>query len=194
MPEEISLTSKVEALLFFKNEPVNISWLSKVLGEDEKNIRGAINELGETLRGRGVVLQESELGGDALLALGTHPAIGNLIEKLTKDELDRDIGKAGLETLAIVLYKGPISRSSVDYIRGVNSQFILRHLLARGLVEREQDAGDGRSFLYRPTVSLLSHFGLRKLADLPNYEDIRNKLTDPETGQHAEKNRTVSDA
>ena len=60
--------------------------------------------------------------------LGTSAEASTLIEKLTKEELNRDLGKASLETLSIIMYQGPIKRSQIDYIRGVNSTFILQKL------------------------------------------------------------------
>ena len=68
--------------------------------------------------------------------LGTAPQMSATVETLTKEELMKDLGKAGLETISIILYKGPISRAEIDYIRGVQSNFILRNLLVRGLIEK----------------------------------------------------------
>ena len=113
---------------------------------------------------------------DEDVMLGTAKELSPLIEQLTKEELTRDLGKAGLETLSIVLYQGPISRADIDYIRGVNSQFILRALLIRGLVERVDNPTDARSYLYKPTLDLLSHLGVSKIADLPEYEQVKKDI------------------
>jgi segregation and condensation protein B len=86
------------------------------------------------------------------------------------------LGKAGLETLAIILYQGPISRADIDYIRGVNSQFIVRNLLIRGLIERVDNPTDARSFLYKTTLDLLSHLGISKIQDLPEYDQVRRDI------------------
>jgi segregation and condensation protein B len=75
-----------------------------------------------------------------------------------------------------VLYHGPISRREIDYVRGVNSAFILRNLLVRGLVEKT-DAKEGeRSFTYKPTLELLSHLGVTKIEEFPEYEQVKNEL------------------
>jgi segregation and condensation protein B len=108
--------------------------------------------------------------------LGTSKDISSLIETLSKEELVKDLGKAGLETLSIILYQGPISRAEIDYIRGVNSNFILRNLLIRGLVERVENPNDQRSFLYKPTLELISYLGLSKITDLPDYETVRKDI------------------
>ena len=89
----------------------------------------------------------------------------------------KDLGKAGLETLSIILYRGPATRRDIDYIRGVNSQFILRNLLIRGLVEKIQNPDDQRTFFYKPTFQLLSYLGIGKLEDLPEYLTMKNDLT-----------------
>ena len=108
--------------------------------------------------------------------LGTSPENHDLIEKLKKDELSKDIGKAGLETLSIVLYRGPVRKSEIDYIRGVNSGSILRNLMIRGLIERKSDEKDQRSFLYVPTFDLLSFLGISELNELPEYEKVKTEL------------------
>ena len=113
--------------------------------------------------------------GDEIM-LATAPEYGTLVESLIKEELSKDLGKAGMETLAIVLYLGPVSRSRIDYIRGVHSHFILRNLLVRGLVEKIPHPEDKRAFLYRPTIDLLRHLGIARAEDLPDYNTVREEV------------------
>lgn len=84
--------------------------------------------------------------------LATAPEASALIQGIVKEELSRDMGKAASETLAIVLYLGSIARSRIDWIRGVNSTFILRNLMIRGLVERITNPSDERSFYIVPRL------------------------------------------
>lgn len=168
----MDLSQKIEAVLFWKAEPVSVKKLAGLLNEDAKAIRQGIEQLEQDLKGRGVALVQT----DDEVMLGTAKELSPLIEQLSKDELTRDLGKAGLETLSIVLYQGPISRANIDYIRGVNSQFILRSLLIRGLVERVDNPDDARSFLYKPTLGLLSHLGISKITDLPEYAQVRSEI------------------
>jgi segregation and condensation protein B len=170
--QELTLEAKIEAFLFWKAEPVSIKKIASSLSLNEDDVRKAINNLHELLKGRGITIIEHE--GDVTLA--TSKPAGGLIEKLTKDELSRDLGKAGLETLSIVIYQGPISRADIDYIRGVNSQFIVRALVVRGLIERIDNPNDQRSFLYTPTLTLLAHLGVSKVEDLPEYESVRKDI------------------
>lgn len=166
------LSSQIEAILFFKAEPLSVKRLAQILKKDEDEVRKAVEELREELLGRGLTLVEWE----DEITLGTSKDISALIETLTKEELVKDLGKAGLETLSIILYQGPISRAEIDYIRGVNSNFILRNLLIRGLIERVDNPNDQRSFLYKPTLELISYLGISKISDLPDYEAVRSDI------------------
>ncbi len=167
-----SLSAQLEAILFYKGEPIKIEYLSTILNENGEKITEQLHQLEEQLQGRGLAL----IWLDDKVSLATSPETGSLIESLLKQELEKDLGKAGLETLAIILYQGPITRSHVDYIRGVNSTFIIRQLLIRGLVERIENPSDGRAFLYKPTIALLSFLGLRHIEDLPQYSEVRKEL------------------
>lgn len=168
---EIDIDKYVEAILFHKAESVKIKDLAKILDVEKEKIENALSQLEENLEGRGVRLLRNN---DAVM-LGTTPETAVIIEKLIKDELDKELGKAGLETLSIVLYRGPISRSEIDYIRGVNSSYILRNMVMRGLVERTNDA-KRRSFIYRPTFELLSYLGVTSVSKLPEYETVQKEV------------------
>jgi segregation and condensation protein B len=168
----MNLAAQIEAILFWKAEPVSVKKIAQLLDTDVKTIKDGLLALETALHGRGVTLVQTE--DDVML--GTSKELSPLIEKLTKDELTRDLGKAGLETLSIVLYQGPIARADIDYIRGVNSQFILRALLIRGLVERIDNPKDARSYLYKPTLDLLSHLGISKVVELPEYEKVQSDI------------------
>lgn len=173
----MELSRQIEALLFFKGEPVTTSFLAKALSVSESEVTDAIRELEGSLSERGIVLMQN---GDEYM-LGTAPRMADFIEKLVKEELNRDLGKAGLETLTIILYRGPISRTEINYLRGVNSNYILRNLLIRGLIEKVDQGG--RSTVYRPTFDLLSYMGISKVTDLPGYEETVKAVDE----FHAEK-------
>ena len=168
----MNLEQKIEAVLFWKGEPVAETDLVHMFKETGESISQSLNSLETSLANRGIQLVRN--GRE--IELRTAPEASELIEELTREELSRDLGKAALETLAIVLYRGPITRAEIDYIRGVNSSFILRSLLIRGLVEREPNEKDQRSFLYRPTIELLSHLGVSKVEDLPNYQGVKEEV------------------
>lgn len=162
----MNLEQKIEAVLFYKNEPLEIRKLASLLGEKEKEVRGALQNLANSLSGRGICLISTE----EEVSLATAPEAKDIVEKVAKDDTNnRDISKAGLEVLAIVLYNGPVSRRGIDYIRGVNSTFTLRSLCMRGLIEKEPDPKDQRIFRYKSSISLLAHLGVGRVEELPEF-------------------------
>ena len=168
----MNLEHNIEAILLFKNEPVSFKELAKILDTDIPKIKSTVESLRNEYKERGMVIIED----DDAVSLGTHPDASKVIEKIQKEELSRDLGRAGLETLSIILYKGPVSRREIDYIRGVNSGFIVRNLLVRGLVERSESTAGERSFSYKPTLELLRYLGVTKREELPEFADAFSKI------------------
>jgi len=168
----MNLEQKIEAILFWKGEPISRKKLSEILNVDQTEIDVSLEKIKENLKDRGIVLQEK----DAKVTLGTAPIVSELIEKLQKEELNKELTKASLETLSIVLYKDGVSRSEIDYIRGVNSSFILRTLAIRGLVEKNTDPKDSRRFIYKPSFELMSYLGIRSLNELPDYRELNDSI------------------
>src|SRR3989338_2019092 len=167
-----SLSNKIEALLFSEGGPLAKKKLTQLLDVDTKDIDGAARLLSASLQGRGLALIESETE----LALAVQGELKETIEKAYEKELGREIGDAGLEVLSIILYRGPSTRSRIDYIRGVNTSSTIRTLTARGLIERTQNPHDQREYLYRPTAELLAHLGVRNAEELPDYAKIASEL------------------
>ncbi len=167
-----SLESKIEAILFWKGESVSGKKLAEFLKVSGDEIKSALVSLKTSLAGRGMVLQEN--GEEYMLA--TAPEHSELIGNLQKEELNRDLSKASLETLSIVLYKNGASRSEIDYIRGVNSSFTLRALSIRGLVEKTLDEKDSRRYIYKPSFELLSYMGVTSVTELPDYNEVNKSI------------------
>lgn len=168
----MNLEAKIEAVLFWKGEPMSRKKLGDILKVREGEINEAILNLKVALQNRGIALIEKE---DEVM-LGTAPELSELIENLQKEELNKDLSKAALETLSIVLYKNGASRSEIDYIRGVNSSFTLRALSVRGLVEKVVDTKDSRRFMYKPTFELLSYIGVKSVEELPEYGGVNKEI------------------
>jgi segregation and condensation protein B len=169
-----NLVQKIEAILFFKGEPVSMKKLGEVLKVSKEELGEAIIELNNNLKERGIVLLEK---GDEI-TLGTNPELSSLIEDLQKEELNKELSKASLEVLSIVLYKNGVTRAEIDYIRGVNSSFTLRMLSIRGLVEKTLDPKDNRRFIYKPTFDLLFYMGVKNVQELPEYESTNQNLNE----------------
>lgn len=166
------LESKIEAILFLKAEPVGLRFLARTLEVSDEEIREALARLEEDLKKRGIRLMTK----DDEVMLATAPELSGLMENLTKAELSEEFSRASLETLTLVLYRGPINKSNIDFIRGVNSQFILRNLLVRGVVERVVSEHDKRVLLYRPTFELLQHLGISRVSELPEYTTVQKEV------------------
>jgi segregation and condensation protein B len=182
----MKLETQLEALLFWKGEPMTLKKIEAALGVSKSELETALSALETSLSGRGLKVIRN---GDEI-EMRTSPEASTLIEKLTKEELYRDLGKAGLETLSIILYKSPIKRSEIDYIRGVNSSFIIRNLLIRGLIERiSEKEGAGRGYSYKPTIDLLAHIGIAKLEDLPEYATVKAELAAFEASHEADADK-----
>jgi segregation and condensation protein B len=162
----IELESKIEGLLFYKGEDVSVKKLAELLKVEIGEIEVALKKLEESLISRGLVLVRK----DDSVVLGITGELSPLIESIRKEEITKELSKATVETLSIVLYKNGVSRSEIDYIRGVNSSFILRNLLVRGLIEKITDPKDSRRMLYRPTFDTLSYMNITSIDQLPNYE------------------------
>jgi segregation and condensation protein B len=168
----MNLEQKIEAILFFKGEIVSLKKLEDILKVSKEEIKDAIFNLKINLENRGVVLIEN----NNEITLGTAPELSKLIEDLQKEELNRELSKASLETLSIVLYKNGVSRAEIDYIRGVNSSFTLRALCVRGLIEKTIDTKDSRRYIYRPSFELLSYMGVKSVEELPEYQEVNNGI------------------
>ncbi len=168
----MELYKKIEALLFWKGEPMQIEKIADILKTSKEEVLENINILKNIYDGRGVILLEQE--GEVMF--GTDIRLSELFEDLQKEEINKELSKASLETLSIILYKNGASRAEIDYIRGVNSTFILRNLSMRGLVEKSADKNDSRKLVYKPTLELLAFMGLSSVQDLPDYGEINTQI------------------
>lgn len=166
---DVTLEHKIEGVLFYKATPIKKSVLCTLFACSDDELNAALKTLKERLQ-RGAT-RLLEVNNDVELV--TMPELDTLIESMRKDEMKRDIGKAGAETLAIILYRGPLTRAEIDHIRGVNSSFILRNLMVRGLVLKDTTT---KHVVYKATTSLFNHLGITEKTALPGFADIMNAL------------------
>lgn len=169
---ELPINAHIEALLFFKGEPLSIDTMAKMLSISTQEVEKGISELKEILQGRGLSLIEHN--GEYILS--TQRSLGPLFETMRKEELEKELSKASLETLSIIIYTDGVTRNDIDYIRGVNSTFILRNLLIRGLIEKSTDPKDSRKNIYKPTFETLQFLGITSVQELPEYEKFHSEL------------------
>jgi segregation and condensation protein B len=165
--EERSYKSAIESILFVCGEPIAIDKLASALDLPVSWTQ----ELLETLKHD----YESNDRGLRLIfirdavQMASAPENADAIERVLKTTKSRGLSPATLEALAIVAYRQPVTRSEVDYTRGVKSDKPLQILLERGLIEeRGRVEKIGRPMLYGTTDEFLRTFGLRSLEELPD--------------------------
>ncbi|OGG79183.1 hypothetical protein A3A39_03640 [Candidatus Kaiserbacteria bacterium RIFCSPLOWO2_01_FULL_54_13] len=181
---------RAHAFLFIEGGSMSRRKLAGLLKCSPSELQGALDAITERLKGTGLSLVQSET--EASLVVSNDAT--KEVEAALKEELSRDIGDAGLEVLAIVLYIGPSTRTRIDYIRGVNSSSTLRNLLARGLLERAGNPKDAREYLYRPTTETLAYLGVEKSKNLPDYDTIVRELAAFETHKQPVESQNDTDS
>jgi segregation and condensation protein B len=164
---------QLEALLFVAEKPLTRAEIAQVAGVDRDTVDARIGDLAVTLADRGIRLVEA---GERL-ELATAPEAGHLIARYVGADAPK-LSNPSLETLAIVAYRQPCTRATIERIRGVDTEYTLRTLLHRRLiVEIGRSEAPGRPILYGTAFEFLERFGLTSLDDLPALEpDIAERL------------------
>ena len=164
---ELSLSARIEALLFVAVEPVTSGQLATVLETTAAQVNNALDELDAVFQTRGLRLQRHS----GRMQLTTAPETSEAIERFLGLEATTHLSRAALEALSIIAYQQPVTRPQVDSVRGVNSDGVMRSLLSKGLIQEGGRAdGPGRPILYSTTHEFLQHFGLNSLTELPPLE------------------------
>jgi len=172
LPGELS-EAQLEALLFVAERPLTRAEIAGLAGVDRETVDARIGDLQVGLAGRGVRLVES---GERV-ELATSPEAGPLIARYVGADAPR-LSMPSLETLAIVAYRQPCTRATIERIRGVDSDYTIRSLLHRRLVvELGRSASPGRPILLGTGFDFLERFGLTSLDGLPALEpDVAERL------------------
>lgn len=189
-PQPIGLTeTTLEALLFVAERPLARREIATLAGVDRETVDALLGDLEVSLRGRGLVLVTS---GDRV-ELTTAVEAGALIARYVGADAVR-LSPAALETLAIVAYRQPVTKSAIERIRGVDSDYTVRSLLHRRLVvELGRSAAPGRPFLYGTGFDFLERFGLSSLEELPPLDvEVAARLA--EEGAESMANEAPGDA
>ncbi|KPJ83158.1 MAG: hypothetical protein AMS17_17940 [Spirochaetes bacterium DG_61] len=162
----------VEALLFLENGPVNIKYLSQVTGEKREFVKEAVALIGERLRRceSSLTVIENEKGDYQLAVI---PELYEILGKRYDTRKKLSLSPQALETLAIIAYKQPITRTEIEKIRGVGVGHILRLLLEHEMIRicGKKDV-PGKPALYATTKNFLKFFGLLSLRDLPSLSEF----------------------
>ncbi|MFH1467253.1 MAG: SMC-Scp complex subunit ScpB [Pseudomonadota bacterium] len=179
-PEPAQLAAAAEAVLFSVSDPIPLGRLAELLdGPDDADLKAALTLVQVRYQRAGHGLRLVEVAGG--WQLRTHPRFARWCARARAAKPVR-MSRAALETLAVVAYEQPVTRSEVEQIRGVDPGAILRGLVERGLVRTVGHRDEpGRPLLYGTTAAFLEIFGLRDLSDLPTLRDLRElKEDDPE--------------
>ncbi|MDO8593290.1 MAG: SMC-Scp complex subunit ScpB [bacterium] len=156
------------ALLFASGEPLEKKRLATLLEIKESELKVVLKALIDSLKNSGTTLIET----DTEVELRTSPEAAAIVKKLRESELSRDLGKASMETLAVIAYQTGTTRGEVDWVRGVNSSASLRTLLMRGLIEGREDERDKRRVRYSLTTDALAYLGIARAEDLPRAREL----------------------
>jgi segregation and condensation protein B len=165
----MNIKQHIESIILFKGQAVAHKELSNLLEVSKEEVQKAVQELSLEYKEKGIQITYTENECE----LVTSPANSDLISKMQKQEIETELSNATLETLSIVLYMGPIARSMIDFIRGVNSQFTVRTLLIRGLIEKDPNS---KMPMYTASIDTIKFLGLNKLDELPNFKETRHEI------------------
>ena len=166
----------LEGLLFVVGEDgLTIQQIEEVLSIDEDECKDLIRELKKDYENEDRGLRIDFLGNR--FKLTTKYEHREYYQKLIENPLTNTLSQAALETLAIIAYNEPITRIQVDELRGVGSTSIIRKLVAKGFIKESGRSNMvGRPILYETTNEFLDYFGLSSIDELPNIDDILEKV------------------
>lgn len=163
------MKNKVEALLFVSDRPLKPKRIGQVLGISAEDALMFINELAEQY--------DQEKRGFRILTVGekyqlvSAPDYADSVKKFLNADLTAELTKPSIETLAIIGYRGPVSKAELEMIRGVNCSLILRNLLMRGLIEAKDDSKTMQTY-FTMSTEFLRHLGILSVTDLPHFEKL----------------------
>jgi segregation and condensation protein B len=170
--EILSPAERVRAagsMLFVASEPVAMSTLARHLGCNTAEVRETLREVAGTMQLLGLTLQWTDSDH---VQIGTAPDLATIVRQFLGQEKTFKLSQAALETVALVAYRQPVTRSDIEAVRGVDSSGVLQTLLARGVIEPVGRMPTvGTPLLYATTPEFLRLFGLTSLSELPRLPD-----------------------
>jgi len=173
-----NIKSKIESLLFISGKTMSIKQLSGLINKKPEEIE----EAGDALL---AVYKEKNSGIQIIKNNSNYQMVtagdnSELIKDFIKDETTGEFSKPSLETLTIIAYRGPVSKTDIDRIRGINCSLILKNLSIRGLVDVKKDSKEEETY-YSVSVDFLRYLGINNVEELPEYaklnqDDTLNKM------------------
>lgn len=188
--EKEQIKSIIEALLFVSDKPLFVHEIRNAIEDvDPHQIREIISELGKDYEISQRALRIVELAGGFQMV--TDPVFAPWLKKFYKASGSERLSGPGLETLAIIAYKQPVTKPEIEAIRGVNIDGVLKTLVEKNLVRilgRRETVG--RPIIYGTTQEFLQYFGLNALEELPKLEDFHFTEKDIELPEHLKEDQT----
>ncbi|MFO0765117.1 MAG: SMC-Scp complex subunit ScpB [Patescibacteria group bacterium] len=164
----------LEAALYAAGQSVSIRKLAQVLDLDEDAVMHGLKRLQQELieQERGLVLMLDAKNAE----LVTSPEAADAVRSLLDIDAQGELSKASMEALAILAYRGPMTRPELEQIRGIQSSTILRILSMRGLIEAKEEMRLGQP-IYAVTPDFFKHIGFTSAEELPDYEQLHNHVS-----------------
>ena len=165
----MNLKAKLEAILFVSLKPISVSRLTSICEAKNNEVEIALKELAKDYieREAGLCLIENQ----GSYQLTTSATTAELIKTYLKDETSGELSQPSLETLTIIAYRSPISKTELEKIRGVNCSLILRNLLLRALIEEKFDKKKGENS-YILSHDFLRFLGISSVEELPDFSKL----------------------
>lgn len=160
-----SLPAALEALLLVAEEPMSTATLATLTRTPEDSVISTLHDLAQEYAAQERGFDLRELGGG--WRFWTRDNCAQVVERFVLDGQHGRLSQAGLETLAVVAYRQPVTRSRISAIRGVNVDGVVRTLVTRGLIEETGHDHETGAHLYRTTTYFLERLGLKSLEELP---------------------------
>lgn len=167
LDKEVAL---IEAILYLETEPLEISQLARIAGLSKEVVEQALEKLEERYRDPASGVEISRIGGG--IVISPKKEYWDLLKERYGKKNDAKLSRAALETLSIIAYSQPITRSEIEAIRGVSADTMIRLLLERGLIKEvgKKDV-PGKPIQYGTTKEFLKMFRLESIADLPKLDE-----------------------
>lgn len=183
--EEHTLREATEAIIFAADEPVSLTRIAEIVAEVtgrpqslDGEVKKAIEDLNRTYDERGRALEIKKWAGGYRMV--TRKSLAPFVKTLYVEEQETSLSRSLMEALSVIAYRQPVTRPEVDFVRGVNSDYAIRKLMEKDLVEVEGRADSvGRPLLYGTTDWFLEQFGLESLDSLPTLREVEDLLDDP---------------
>ncbi|AEG61184.1 SMC-Scp complex subunit ScpB [Desulforamulus ruminis] len=169
----------LEVMLFVASEPLTVQTLARIAEVEPADAEELLQELAAEYAGRPGGLKLAEVAGTWQMC--TRSEYAPYVERLYRQRGSTGLSQAGVETLAIIAYRQPITRAEIEMIRGVKVDSPINTLLERNLIEEKgRREGPGRAVLYGTTLEFLKYFGLKDISQLPSLEEFLVEGIEPE--------------